>query len=310
MQSTLIQKQPSKFLVFAAFAAIYLIWGSTYIAIVIAIEDVPPLLMAGTRFGIAGIILYIFSRLRGEATPELRSIRKISFGGVLMLFLGTGTVAWVEQYISSGLAAIIVATVPLWIVLLDKREWKFNFSNKWIIVGLLVGFAGVLTLFADRKLFDFSGDKMKPISFIVLILGSIAWSAGSLYSKYKPVTGSTGMKASIQMMAAGACSIIAGIVSGEHLQIVWDSISWNSILAILYLIVMGSLVGYIAYVWLLSVKPATMVGTYAYVNPIVALFLGWLLISEHITKQQVIALVIILAGVVLVTMSKGKKQTQ
>ncbi len=307
MRSTLLQKQPSKLLVIAAFAAIYLIWGSTYIAVMIAIKDIPPLLMAGTRFMIAGVILYAFFRLRGEATPEANSIGKMSIGGILMLFIGTGAVAWVEQFISSGLTAIIVATSPLWIVLLDKRQWKFNFSNKWIITGILIGFVGVLTLFADKKLIDMSGDKMKLISIVVLMLGSIAWAGGSLYSKYKPVSGSAGMKASIQMIAAGLCSLLAGVLSGEHRAIDLNNISMNSLMAVVYLIIMGSLVAYMAYVWLLDVRSASVVGTYAYVNPIVAVFLGWLLISEHITQQQVIALGIILAGVILVTLSSQKK---
>lgn len=308
MNNTVTQKEPSKLLIIAAFAAIYLIWGSTYIAMLIAIKDIPPMLMAGARFIIAGLLLLGFSLARGESTPGLRSLGKISFSGILMLCVGTGSVAWVEQYISSGLAAIIVATVPLWFVLLDKHQWKFNFSNKWIITGLLIGFAGVLTLVADKQSVNLSGDKMKLISLLVLLGGTISWSIGSLYSKYKAVEGSATMKAAIQMIAAGFACAVLGLLSGEHRHLDLYAVSWNSILAMLYLITIGSLIGYMAYVWLLSVRPPALVGTYAYVNPVVAVFLGWLIASEQISNQQLIALAVILSGVILVTLSNPKKQ--
>ena len=214
--------------------------------------------------------------------------------------------AWVEQYIPSGLAAIIVATVPLWFVILDKKNWRANFTNKWIISGLVIGFAGVLTLFGDSKSLDLFGDKMKLLSVVVLAIGTISWTAGSLYSKYSKVEGSSTMKAALQMSAAGIVSILTSLVTGEHQQANWATISRDTIFALLYLISIGSLVGYMAYVWLLSVRPPALVGTYAYVNPVVAVFLGWLMVGEQISRLQIIALGIILAGVILVTLSKGK----
>lgn len=307
MQPSITLRQPSKALVIAAFAAIYIIWGSTYIAIMIAIKDLPPLLMAGARFITAGAILYLISRFRGESTPSLAAVSKISLSGILMLFFGTGAVAWVEQYLTSGLAAIIVATVPLWFVLFDKRQWKSNFSNKWIMTGLMLGFAGVLLLFADKKSIDFSGDKMKIISLFILLAGTISWSIGSLYSKYKPVTASTGMKAAFQMLAAGLASVIAGLITGELPRLNPATVSAGSWIALLYLISFGSLIGYMAYVWLLSVRPAAIVGTYAYVNPVVAVFLGSLILHEVIIPKQLLALGVILLGVILVSFSKDKK---
>lgn len=299
--------QPSSWLVIAAFAAIYLIWGSTYIAILIAIKDIPPMLMAGARFITAGILLFTYSRLRGEKMPDGNSVSRISGAGILMLFMGTGSVAWVEQYISSGIASIIVATVPLWFVLLDKNQWNFYFSNRWIMTGLLVGFAGVIVLVADRQLLDFSDNSMKLVSILVLIAGSIAWTIGSLYSKYKPVSATTNMKAAIQMTAAGVCSLIAGLIMGEQERFSVQNVSTSSWLALLYLITFGSLIGYMSYVWLLNIRPPSLVGTYAYVNPVVAVFLGWLIIGETISWQQVIALAIILSGVILVNLSREKK---
>ena len=308
MQPAVItHKEPSKIMILAAFAAIYIIWGSTYIAMLFAIREIPPMMMLGVRFTVAGMILYTYSRLKGESLPDTSSIVKISLSGVLMLCIGTGAVAWVEQYIPSGLAAIIVATVPLWFVILDKKKWHSNFRNKWIIGGLVIGFIGVLTLFADSKAINLSGDKMQLISVLVLVVGTISWAAGSLYSKYAKMEGSSTMKAALQMSAAGIVSILISLISGEHRQAHWSTISWDTIFALLYLVSIGSLVGYMAYVWLLSVRPPALVGTYAYVNPVVALFLGWLLVGEHISRQQVIALSIILAGVILVTLSKGKE---
>src|ERR1700733_2064326 len=207
-------KNPSKALVVTAFAALYPIWGSTYLAILIAVKNIPPFLMAGSRFIIAGLILYTWCRLKGQQTPDIKSIGHISFSGILLLFIGNSGLVWVEQYLPSGFAAIVIATVPLWFVILDKRQWKFHFANKQIIIGLLIGFAGVLSLFAGNSSIHFVNNKMQLISFFVLVLGSISWASGSLYSKYKKSNGSTGMKASIQMMAAGVVSMITGICSG------------------------------------------------------------------------------------------------
>jgi len=300
------QQQPSKALVIAAFASLYIIWGSTYLAILLASKTIPPFLMAGSRFVIAGLLLYVWCRIRGEKTPAISSVAKISFAGILMLFFGTGTLVWVEQYLPTGVAAIIISTVPLWFVLIDKRNWKLNFSSRSIILGLMIGFAGVILLFSGKNAFSFSGDKMKMISFIVMLVGSLFWAAGSLYSKYSTTEGSTTIKAAIQMLAAGLLFLLAGLVLGEHHNLNVSNISVQSWASLIYLITMGSLVGYMSYVWLLSVKPPALVGTYAYVNPVVAVFLGWLIVGEPITSQQLMALAIILGGVILVSFSKDK----
>src|SRR5688572_26646261 len=231
MDTTLTWKDPSKALVVAAFAAIYIIWGSTYIAILFAIKDIPVLLMTGIRFTTAGLILFIYSLSRGQSIPDGKSLGRISLSGILMLFFGTGSVAYVEQYIPSGVAAIIVASVPLWFVLLDKHQWKFNFSNKWILSGLVIGFIGVLTLFLDKGSLNLTGDNKTLISFFILLVGTISWSAGSLYTKYKPAQGSSSMKASIQMLVAGLASLLAGFITGEHQEVVWSAISQESIFA-------------------------------------------------------------------------------
>ena len=303
---TISQKNPSKALVVTAFALLYIIWGSTYLGILIAVKSIPPFLMAGTRFVIAGVILYTWCRLKGEATPDIKSIGHISFSGILLLFIGNSGLVWVEQYLPSGFAAIVIATTPLWFVILDKRQWKFHFANKPIIIGLLIGFAGVLSLFAGKSDIHFSDNKMQLISFFILVLGSISWASGTLYSKYKKTNGSNGMKASIQMMAAGLIASVTSISTGELHQFSWSNVSTEAIMAVAYLITFGSLIGYMSFVFLMSVRPPSIVGTYAYVNPVVAVFLGWMFAHEQITWHQIIALVIILTGVIIVNFSKEK----
>ncbi|HEY4147810.1 MAG TPA: EamA family transporter [Chitinophagaceae bacterium] len=302
-------KEPSKALVIAAFAAVYILWGSTYLAIFIALDDIPPFLLVSVRFLIAGLVLYAWCRFKGEPAPSLKSFATISLGGIILLFGGTGGLIWSEQYLPPGLAAIVVATVPLWFVILDKYQWKYYFSNKLILFGLLIGFAGVVTLFIGKgsSAYATPGDGNKQlISIIVLLFGSIFWALGSLYSKYRKVEGSSSMKASVQMMAAGLVSFIPAFALGEQHHFAWNHLSSAAIASVLYLIIFGSLVGYIAYIWLLSVRPPSLVGTYAYVNPAVALLLSSLFGKELITGHKILALVIILAGVIIVNLSKDK----
>ncbi|HVX49259.1 MAG TPA: EamA family transporter [Chitinophagaceae bacterium] len=306
MVSTLTHKDPAKSLVIAAFAAVYIIWGSTYVAIALSIKSIPPFLMAGLRFFTAGLILFIYCLATGEKIQPLLSLAKSAFAGVLMLGVGTTSLIWSEQYLPSGLAAVIVASIPLFFILLDKKHLKQNFADKFIVTGLIVGFAGIIFLFDGKSTLDL-GNTSQLAGFIVLLIGSLVWAGGSLYAKYADIKGSTLMKAAIQMLAAGLAAFIASLIAGETKNFVWGAVTASSIYAMLYLVFIGSLIGYIAYIWLLSVRPPALVGTYAYVNPVVAVFLGWLLDNEIITMQQIIALLVILAGVLLVNFSKYKK---
>lgn len=291
---------PSPGLVVAAFAAIYLIWGSTYLAILFGLKTMPPFLLSGLRFSIAGAILLGWRFFKGErliVRPTLQN----AFAGILMLFGGTGAVVWVEQHISSGLAAIIVASLPFWFVLLDYRQWSYNFSRKIILSGIAIGFAGVLILFgADSG--HFSGKIY--FSMLVLLAGCISWAFGSLYLKYNPNAHTTTMNAGIQMLAAGAVSILVGWLQGETATFSFAAVSVESWLGLFYLISFGSLIAYLSYVWLLGVRPVVQVGTYAYVNPVVAVLLGWLLAGEPFTARQILALTVILCGVLLINLPK------
>lgn len=299
----------SKAWIIASFAAIYLIWGSTYLGILLAIKTIPPFFMAGIRFFSAGILLLGWSLFKGDKIPSLSSVAKISLAGMLMLFIGNGAVTWAEQYLSSGLVAVLVATVPLWFVVMDKRQWRFYFSNKQIILGLCIGFAGVVLLFAGKTAASLLSSKMTIISLIVLTIGTLCWTSGSLYAKYRKMEGSTMMKVSIQMVSSGIGFFLVAFVTERGDSRTMSHVSGQSIFAIIYLIVMGSMVAYLAYNWLLSIRPASMVGTYAYINPVVAVFLGWLVANEHINVQQIFGLAVIIIGLIIVNISKEKKQS-
>jgi drug/metabolite transporter (DMT)-like permease len=298
----------SKWKIILAFSAIYIIWGSTYLAILFVIGDIPPLLMSGLRFLAAGIILYGWCLWKKEKLPGYSSFVKNSVCGILMLFGGTGAVAWSEQYLPSGLVAVIVTTVPFWFILLDKKKWSFYFSNKLIIPGLLLGFAGVLLLIGfDTHLSpDYIDNNKTVLGIIVIIVGGIAWTAGSLFSKYKPTGNSVLMNAAVQLVVAGIFSFLVSISSGESRNFNFTTVQTGAWLAFLYLVIAGSLITYLCYLWLLKVRSAAQVSSYVYVNPVVAILLGAIFAGEKITSLQVVALMTILSGVLLVNLPKYK----
>jgi len=292
----------SKSLVILAFAAIYIIWGSTYLAILFAIAGIPPFLMSGLRFLAAGVILYLWKTWKGEMQPDFNSFGRNAICGILLLAGGTVSVTWAEQYLSSSLAAIIVTAVPFWFIVLDKQKWSFYFSNKIIIAGLLIGFIGVAILVGFNRSghsMSQSGDKLW-LGASIIIVGSIAWTSGSLFSKYNPAKSSMLMSASMQLLAAGFFCMVVSIFSGEARNFSFAQVSLSAWLGFAYLMVMGSLVAYLSYLWLLRIKPIAIISTYVYVNPVVALLLGALIAGERITVVQVAALIVILIGVLLV----------
>lgn len=294
--------QPATGLVLAAFAAIYLIWGSTYLAILFGLKTMPPFIMSGIRFAIAGAILLAWRLAQGERATSKPTLQN-AMAGIFMLFGGTGAVVWVEQHITSGMAAIIVAGMPLWFVLLDYRQWSHNFSQKLVLAGVAIGFVGVLTLFGTD-----SGDFSEKTIFAILVLlvGCISWAGGSLYLKYNTNSQSSMMNAGVQMLAAGLFSLFFGAATGETQTFSFAAVSTESWLGLAYLITFGSLLGYLSYVWLLSVRPVVQVGTYAYVNPVVAVMLGWMFANEPFSGRQLVALGVILAGVLLINLPKYK----
>ena len=292
--------------VILAFAAIYIIWGSTYLAILFAIAGIPPFLMSGLRFLAAGLVLYFWRTWKREQQPDFNSFGRNAICGILLLAGGTVSVTWAEQYLSSSLAAIIVTAVPFWFIVLDKRQWSFYFSNKIMIAGLLIGFLGVSLLVGFNKTEHsaIQSSEKQWLGALVIIAGSIAWTSGSLFSKYKPARSSMLMSASIQLLAAGFFCMMVSIFSGEARNFSFVSVSLSAWLGFLYLMVMGSLVAYLSYLWLLKIRPIAIISTYVYVNPVVALLLGALIAGEKITILQVSALVVILIGVLFVNKAR------
>lgn len=306
---SLYKNNTSAFMVMLAFATVYIVWGSTYFFIQKAIAGFPPFLLGAIRFLVAGILMMAWAMMRGEKVFNAKDIKHASISGVLMLFVGTGAVIWVEQYLPSAMVAIMVSSGPLWFILLDKPNWLQNFKNKFTIGGFIIGFAGIILLFYEKVMGALSGsvNGHEVSGIIILIIGSIAWAGGSLYSKYKSAGSSVTVNIAWQMLAAGIAFIPGSFLRGEMQTMNWQAVSADAWFSLWYLILLGSIAGFSAYVWLLTVRPATQVSTHAYVNPVVAVLLGVFFANENISLLQVAGLVTILASVLMINLVKYRK---
>lgn len=303
-----LQKPVSAWSVVIAFIILYIVWGSTYFFIQMGVEHIPPFLMGALRFVIAGVLLMIWCFIKKEKLFNIQQIKYASVTGIFLLFVGTGAVIWAEKTIPSSLVAVLVASQAIWLVLFDRRNWKENFTNKSTIIGLIIGFLGVILLFSESagEAIKGKGDWTNIVSLIVLIIGTISWTAGSIYSKYHSF-GSTIVNSSWQMIAAGLVFLVVSLFAGEMRGFDWKAVPAASWWAVLYLIIMGSLAGFSAYVFLLKVRPVSQVGTHVYVNPVVAVLLGVLIAGEKMSLLQVIGLTIILASVLLINLARYRK---
>jgi drug/metabolite transporter (DMT)-like permease len=299
-QTTLAGGQTSSMLI-AAFAVVYVIWGSTFLAIRIGLESFPPLLLAGTRHLTVGLILLPILLWKTGERPTARQWRTSIITGVLLLSVGNGAVCVAEQKVPSGVAALLVATVCLWMVLVDWVRPGGVRPGPRVFVGLLLGFAGMVLLVGPAKLGG--AGRVNPAGAAILVIGALAWGGGSIYSKHAETPHSPMLGTAMQSFAGGIVLWIGGMVTGETRVLQLSSISTRSWVAVLYLIVFGSALGFTAYVYILKKSTAARVATYALVNPVVALFLGWLLVAEPITLRTLLASVIILGAVRLVITS-------
>lgn len=296
--------RPSRTRIVLAFAAVYLVWGSTYLAILYAIETIPPFLMAGTRFLVAGGILYLWARLTGVTPPTRAQWVATAITGILMLAVGNGAVTWSEQRIPSGLAALFVATVALWMVLLEFLRRNGTRPTRLSIIGLLLGFGGVGVLVGPAALTN--ARDLDVFAALVLIGASLSWAAGSVYSRVLARPASAAVGSGMQMLAGGVVLAIVGVSSGELARLDVAAVTTRSTLSLGYLIVFGSLVGFTAYAWLLRVCTPAAVATYAYVNPMVAMFLGWIIAGEEFSPRMIVAAAIILSGVALINRASAR----
>ena len=292
--------RPSKLAILSAFAALYLIWGSTYLGIRFAIETIPPLLMAGTRFLLAGLILYAIARGQGAPKGSPANWRTALIIGACLLLGGNGGVTLAEQYVSSGLASVMVATVPIYIALLAWWSGIAPRPAPIVWLGLAGGFAGVAILLGPALRLSPDEGTHPGIGMLILLCSSFVWSAGSIYSRKAKSASPPLLLAGQQMICGGALLTLAGLLIGEHHRFDASRISLLSIGSFAYLVIIGALVGYTAYIFLLRHCDPAKVATYAYVNPIVAVLLGALFAGETLTGRAVLAAGLIIGSVALV----------
>lgn len=302
-------------MVVLAFAIVYVVWGSTYFFIHKALSGFTPFMLGATRFTVAGLLMLGWCWYKGFAIFNWKAIGHASVTGLLLLFIDTGIVIWVEQFMTSGLVAIMAASAAIWFILLDKPKWKENFTSVPTVSGLFMGFLGVVMLFGEQiaTAADEAQRSSNILGMLLLVLGAIAWTAGSLYSKYygpreeerakTPVWVSTAW----QILIAGIAFTITAALNGEMAAFAWRDVPAEAWWSIAYLVVFGSIIAYSAYIWLLANRPATQVSTYAYVNPIVAVMLSYFLTEEVITSVQLTGLAIILISVLLINLSAYTK---
>ena len=300
--------RPSKFAILSAFAALYLIWGSTYLAILFAIDTIPPLLMAGTRFLLAGFIMFAIARWQGAPIGSLANWRTALIIGACLLLGGNGGVTLAEQYVSSGLASVMVATVPIYIALLAWWSGIAPKPSPIVWLGLAGGFVGVAILIGPA-LAPSTNEGHTGLGMLILLFSSFVWSLGSIYSRKAKNISPPFLLAGKQMICGGALLTLAGLIMGEHHRFDASRISLLSISSFAYLVIIGALVGYTAYIFLLRHCDPSKVATYAYVNPIVAVILGALFAGETLTGRAVLAAGLIIGSVALViTVQQSKSK--
>lgn len=309
MTENITTQAPSRLGVLTAYFLIYVVWGSTYYFIGVALQGFPPFLLGGLRFTAAGLLLLLFSRTRGEDIFKGSLVRKSAISGVVLLFVDMAVIMLAQQHLGSSLVAILASSTAVWILALDAPRWKTNFRIPAVVIGITAGFLGVMLLFIEQ-MFQ-SGENIHGAYGVgLMVLGCISWAAGTLYAKYKSCSEEKRNDfagAAWQMLVAGATFWACSWAIREA-----DAVSWNAVppaawFSLVYLVLFGSILAYTSYIWLLKVRPATEVGTHAYVNPLVAVVLGNMLGGEEISWVQITGLCIILSSIALVQKPSGRR---
>lgn len=288
-----------------AFAAIYLVWGSTYLAMRYAVESIPPLLMIGMRSAGAGALLYGWVRLKNNEQLQWQHWRSAAVGGFCFFALCHGSVAWAEQHVSSGIASVILALIPMWVVLLDWVRPGGSRPGRAVMLGIAIGFAGLLILVGPGVLT--SGASTNGFATSVLALAALAWAVGTVYSRYAALDVSPAAISAMQLLTGGGMLLLGGTFAGEWPALLTHTVQLRSVLAVAYLLVVGSLLTFSAYIWLLRVSSPARVATYAYVNPVIAVFIGWAFAGEQLTVHMGIAAVMIVFAVAIIITFQHRK---
>ncbi len=296
----------------AAFACIYLVWGSTYLAIRVVVETLPPFLLASARFAAAGALLTGWLAWRGKFRPTARQWRDNALIGAFLLLGGNGMVSWAEQKIPSGLATLLVSLGPLFIVLLDwlvlvvgRDPARGNRPTRLMLVGLVLGFVG-LVLLVGPDLARADAARLDPWSIGAVLLACLSWSIGSMLTRYTRNPAEPLAAAAMQQICGAGWLLLVSLVLGEPSRFAWANVTDHAVVAWLYLVFFGSLAGYSVFVWLMQNTTPARVSTFAYVNPIVAVFLGWWLLDETVSPRLFLAAAIVIAGVALITVARGR----
>ncbi len=291
--------------IWIALLAVYIVWGSTYLAIRFTVETIPPFLSAGIRFLVSGAILMIWRRAAGDTMPTARQWRSTAIVGILLLLGGNGLVSFAELRIASGIAALIVGTVPLWLVLIEAVRPGGVRPTPLAILGLLIGFGGIYLLVGPE---DLSSASLQFDAFGIgtVMLAAFLWSLGSIYSRGADMPSSSLMATGAEMLTGGLALVAFSGSVGEWRGFNFSAVSTSSWIGLAYLITFGSMVGFVSYIWLLKNAPVSLVATYAYVNPLVAVFLGAWLANETLNARILVAALIIISSVVLINQTKRK----
>lgn len=294
--------------VIIAFTIVYIVWGSTYFFVQAAERDFPPFILGAFRFIASGSLLMAWCAIKGYQLINRSQLKTSFIIGNLLLFIGNGSIIWAEETLPSSLVAVLVSAAPVWFVLFDGRNREANFGNKFIISGIFTGLAGVILLFGEKIFYDIapSNGIIPIVALLAVVAGNISWSVGSLYSKYNS-RGNTTVGAAWQMLFAALSFLMVSYFTGEISHFHFHQVHIRAWLSVIYLVCLGSLAGYSAYIWLLQVRPATQVSTNAYVNPVVAVLLGVFFGGETVNGLQIAGLAIILASVFIINFEKYKK---
>jgi drug/metabolite transporter (DMT)-like permease len=295
---------PSRTALLLAFAAIYLIWGSTYLGIRVAVQTMPPFLMAGMRFAIAGILIFGFLRLRGAPWPTASQWKDQVVIGIFLLLGGNALVSWAEQRTPSGITSLILGASPLVMVLLEWIRPGGKRPTVSLVAGVAVGILGIVLLLGPDAIPP--GYRPPAIDIVALFIASLSWWIGSLYSKHVNTGTPLLMAAAMQMLTGSVCMLLTGLILGEAGAFRFSSISLHSWLAFSYLVVAGSIVAFPVYVWLLEHSTPAKVSTYAYVNPVVAVILGWAILGEPMNLRILLASAVIVGAVAIITIGKAR----